>query len=97
MGWDEERVYVTYAWHSIGASIAEEWCHMCGDPATHKIADQDVPPGLHELRTYLCCMHMELAGMNCRRYAELGPEPDHHEAAEGDQDDEDQGDAPPLR
>lgn len=39
----------------------------CPRPATHKVAE-DARLYMHEMSTYLCCLHMAAIGMDCSTY-----------------------------
>lgn len=58
--------------HFVSASCEGEWCHMCDEPATHKVGEEipwDTPANdkmRHNLTTYLCCQHFaDLMGPIC--------------------------------
>lgn len=64
----EDWVEVEHCAHPVRISIVEHHCHVCSQPATHKIGDESGPRTFHNLTTWLCCNHMSVLGLHCNLY-----------------------------
>jgi hypothetical protein len=71
----EKRVFDQgRATHSVEAYLLDEHCNLCGQPATHALAEQQyLTP--RPMTTSLCCEHFTLVVDDCSYYLYDLPQP----------------------